>query len=138
MLTNKYQKYKSVDLGDYLIMSRARLSLGILLCCQNQLGRTSYKRRNPGYRAAIEEGLVLVATPPWHPQVTFHNLKIELKTLFSSHPWRSRSPLSFIWLRMQTLLILNNSPGLTGKGKGLLKCFCLRSRCKTVILPRLG
>ena len=71
MLTNKYQKYKSVDLGDYLIMSRARLSLGILLCCQNKLGRTSYNLRNPGYRAAIEEGLVLVATPPWHPQVMF-------------------------------------------------------------------
>ena len=49
-------------------VSRARLSLGILLCCQNE-SRSGYNIANVGYRAAIEEGLVLVATLPSHPQV---------------------------------------------------------------------
>ena len=50
-------------------ISRARLSLGILLCCQTERSRRNYNFFNVGYRAAIEEGLVLVATLPSHPQV---------------------------------------------------------------------
>ena len=50
-------------------ISRARLSLGILLCCQTEQSRRQYNMHNVGFRAAIEEGLVLVATPPSHPQV---------------------------------------------------------------------
>ena len=55
--------------GHLEAMSRARLSLGILLCCQTESSRRSYNIVNCGYRAAIEGGLVLVATLPFHPQV---------------------------------------------------------------------
>merc|ERR1719222_1858323 len=51
-------------------VSRARLSLGILLCCQTEQSRRRYNLFNVGYRAAIEEGLVLVATLPSHPQIS--------------------------------------------------------------------
>merc|ERR1712083_764249 len=50
-------------------ISRARLSLGILLCCQSEGSKRYYNFLNKGFRAAIEEGLVLVATPPLYPQV---------------------------------------------------------------------
>ena len=64
-------------------VSRARLSLGILLCCQTEEGRRYYNAFNVGYRAAIEEGLVLVATLPSHPQVAsncFSKLSSHLKS----------------------------------------------------------
>ena len=50
-------------------VSRARLSLGILLCCNTELSRRFHNAINDGYRAAIEQGLVLVATLPSHSQV---------------------------------------------------------------------
>ena len=55
--------------GNLEPISRARLSLGILLCCQTERSRREYNILKVGYRAAIEEGLVLVATLPSHPQV---------------------------------------------------------------------
>ena len=55
--------------GTLEAVSRARLSLGILLCCQTEVGRRDYNNYNGSFRAAIEEGLVLVATLPSHPQV---------------------------------------------------------------------
>ena len=58
-----------IGCGQFEPVSRARLSLGILLCCQTELSRRDYNFFNVGYRAAIEEGLVLVATLPSHPQV---------------------------------------------------------------------
>merc|ERR1712130_935473 len=50
-------------------LSRARLSLGIVLCC-NEKSREYYNSMIDGYRAAIEQGLVEVALPPWHPQLS--------------------------------------------------------------------
>ena len=50
-------------------ISRARLTLGILLCCRDEDYRDIYNLYVPGYRAAIEQGLVEVAIPPWHPKV---------------------------------------------------------------------
>ena len=64
-------------------VSRARLSLGILLCYQTERSRRLYNIRNVGYRAAIEKGLVLVATLPSHPQVAsncFSKLSSHLKS----------------------------------------------------------
>ena len=58
-----------IGYGSLEPISRARLSLGILLCCQTELSRRQYNIYNVGFRAAIEEGLVLVATLPSHPQV---------------------------------------------------------------------
>ena len=58
-----------IGCGQFEPISRARLSLGILLCCQTEESRSVYNFFNVGYRAAIEEGLVLVATLPSHPQV---------------------------------------------------------------------
>ena len=55
--------------GGLEAISRARLSLGILLCCQSEESKRYYNFATKGFRAAIEEGLVLVATPPSHPQV---------------------------------------------------------------------
>ena len=56
--------------GHLEAISRARLSLGILLCCQTKRSNRSCNNfAIKGFRAAIEEGLVLVATPPSHPQV---------------------------------------------------------------------
>ena len=51
-------------------ISRARFSLGILLCCHADGGKMYYNNCNVGLRAAADKGRVLVATPPWHPQVT--------------------------------------------------------------------
>ena len=50
-------------------ISRARVSLAVLLCCPNESSRKHYNNQAAGYRAAIEQGLVEVAIPPWHPQV---------------------------------------------------------------------
>ena len=50
-------------------VSRARLCLGILLCCSDEESRSNYNFQAVGYQAAIEQGFVEVATPPWHPQV---------------------------------------------------------------------
>ena len=58
-----------IGLGQLEAVSRARLALGILLCCQTELSKKIYNYFNNGYRAAMEEGLVLVATLPSHPQV---------------------------------------------------------------------
>merc|ERR1719222_445417 len=59
-----------IGCGSLEPISRARLSLGILLCCQTELSRRQYNMYSVGYRAAIEEGLVLVATLPSHPQIS--------------------------------------------------------------------
>ena len=58
-----------IGCGALEAVSRARLSLGILLCCQTRLSEGNYNILNRGYKAAIEQGLVLVATLPSHPQV---------------------------------------------------------------------
>ena len=58
-----------IGFGLFEPISRARISLGILLCCQTEQSRRECNYLNVGYRAAIEEGLVLVATLPSHPQV---------------------------------------------------------------------
>ena len=49
-------------------VSRARLFLGILLCYENSLHMRN-THHTTGYRAAIEQGLVLVAALPSHPKV---------------------------------------------------------------------
>ena len=64
--------------GHLEAISRARLSLGILLCCQSEGSKRSYNFYTKGFRAAIEEGLVLVATPPSHPQVANNILSMSL------------------------------------------------------------
>merc|ERR1712130_88294 len=56
--------------GEFEPLSRARISLGILLCCQTELSRRTYNILRRGYQPAIEEGLVLVATLPSHPEIT--------------------------------------------------------------------
>ena len=59
-----------VGRGHLEAVSRARLCLSILLCCNDEESRDRYNFNASGYRAAIEQGLVEVAAPPWHPQVT--------------------------------------------------------------------
>ena len=54
---------------DLEAISRARLTLGILLCCHDEDTRKSYNYLAPAYRAAIEQGLVEVTIPHWHPKV---------------------------------------------------------------------
>ena len=54
--------------GNLEAVSRARIGLGILHFATRRDVRT-YSRFNAGFHAAIEEGLVLVATLPSHPQV---------------------------------------------------------------------
>merc|ERR1712130_932618 len=51
-------------------ISRSRLSLAVLLCCRDESDRRGYNEYAPGYQAAIEQGLVEVALPPWHPQIS--------------------------------------------------------------------
>ena len=63
-----------IGFGELEAISRARLSLGILFCCQSEGSKMYYNGRTKGFRAAIEEGLVLVATPPSHPQVSGDNI----------------------------------------------------------------
>ena len=58
-----------VGSGHLEAVSRARISLGVLLCCSDEENRGLYNKYVTGYRAAIEQGLVEVALPPWHPQV---------------------------------------------------------------------
>ena len=58
-----------VGRGNLEAVSRARISLGVLLCCSDEEDRGNYNAYVAGYRAAIEQGLVEVALPPWHPQV---------------------------------------------------------------------
>ena len=65
-----------IGYGRLEAISRARLSLGILLCCQSEWSKRQYNGFNKGFRLAIEEGLVLVATPPSHPQVADNILSI--------------------------------------------------------------
>ena len=56
--------------GHQEAVSRARINLGILLCVgEDEEDRRYYNNYAAGYRAAIEEGLVEVAVPAWHPQV---------------------------------------------------------------------
>merc|ERR1712037_796645 len=59
-------------------VSRARVSLAVLLCCHDERSRKDYNYNAAGYRAAIEQGLVEVALPPWHPQIS--NLRSMLPT----------------------------------------------------------
>lgn len=61
-----------IGFGQLEAVSRARLSLGILLCCQTELSRGIFNRYSVGYQAAIEQGLVMVATLPSHPQVAYN------------------------------------------------------------------
>ena len=56
--------------GHLEAVSRARLTLGILLCCHDEDSRDDYNYHVAGYRAAIEQGLVVVAIPHWHPKVS--------------------------------------------------------------------
>ena len=65
-----------IGFGNLEAISRARLSLGILLCCQSEQSKLQYNKFIKGFRAAIEEGLALVATPPSHPQVADNILSI--------------------------------------------------------------
>ena len=67
-------------------ISRARLSLGILFCCQSEWSRRHYNIINKGFREAIEEGLVLVATPPSHPQVADNILSMSFICYFIAIP----------------------------------------------------
>ena len=68
-----------IGCGDLEPLSRAKISLGILLCCQTEQSTKYYKGRKKGFQTAIEEGLVLVATLPSHPQVACNCLlKVEL------------------------------------------------------------
>jgi len=64
-----------VGSGWFEAISRARLTLGILLCCSDA-SRINYNFYAHGYQAAIEQGLVEVAIPPWHPK--FSNLRAML------------------------------------------------------------
>ena len=68
-----------IGYGNLEPVSRARLSLGILLCCKTEQSRQFYNYVKPAFEAAAEEGLVLVATLPSHPQVACNCLlKVEL------------------------------------------------------------
>ena len=59
-----------VGIGNQEAISRARMNLMILLCVgEDEEDRRFYNGYAAGYRAAIEEGLVEVAVPAWHPQV---------------------------------------------------------------------
>ena len=59
-----------VGRGQIEAISRARINLGILFCVGEDEGdRRLYNMYAAGYRAAIEEGLIEVAVPAWHPQV---------------------------------------------------------------------
>merc|ERR1712004_252496 len=65
--------------GNQEAVSRARINLGILLCVgEDEKYRRWYNLYTAGYRAAIEEGLVEVAVPAWHPQ--FFKLKSVLES----------------------------------------------------------
>merc|ERR1712080_34960 len=59
-----------IGCGDLEPLSRARISLGILFCCQTEQSRRNYNLAKVPSQAAIEEGLVLVATLPSHPQIS--------------------------------------------------------------------
>merc|ERR1719222_998298 len=56
--------------GELESISRARISLAVLLCCPDEESRKLYNRYAAGYRAAIEQGVVEVALPPWHPEIS--------------------------------------------------------------------
>merc|ERR1719432_318287 len=59
-----------VGVGHLEAISRARVSLAVLFCCHHGDSREYYNLFAAGYRAAIEQGLVEVALPPWHPQIS--------------------------------------------------------------------
>ena len=51
-------------------VSRARINLGILLCVgEGEEHRRLYNMHAARFQTVIEEGLVEVAVPAWHPQV---------------------------------------------------------------------
>ena len=59
-----------VGKGHQESISRARLCLIVMISCgDDEQSRSGYNTYAPAYRAAIEEGLVEVAVPAWHPQV---------------------------------------------------------------------
>ena len=58
-----------IGVGELETISRARHSLALLFCCHDESSRENYNFFAPGYQAAIEQGLVEVAIPPWHPEV---------------------------------------------------------------------
>ena len=68
-------------------MSRARISLGVILCCQNEFGAGDYNSECNGYRAAIERGLVEVATPPWDLQVA-SSVNFGCGSISCTYPWQ--------------------------------------------------
>ena len=63
-----------VGFGELESISRARVSLAVLLCCNDESSREDYNYYAAGYRAAIEQGFVEVALPSWHPQVLLNFL----------------------------------------------------------------
>ena len=92
-----------VGYGRLESISRARLSLAVLLCCHDEVSRKDYNRYAAGYRAAIEQGLVEVALPPWHPQVKLNFLLKEpihskrLKQMFADLQIASHLTSSWWW-----------------------------------------
>ena len=89
--------------GHLEAISRARLSLGILLCCQSEESKRYFNFATKGFRAAIEEGLVLVATPPSHPQVADNILSM---SSFVFQPRTVRNQESyFLWPSVEKQMI---------------------------------
>merc|ERR1719432_554245 len=93
-----------VGVGHLEAISRARVSLAVLFCCHHGDSREYYNLFAAGYRAAIEQGLVEVALPPWHPQIS--NLGAMLPTPLQSdaaageigkfHNWAGRGAADLI------------------------------------------
>ena len=50
-------------------ISRAKLSLGIIYCSTERTRDYYNKWAKKAFCEAVEEGLVLAAIPPWHPEV---------------------------------------------------------------------
>ena len=70
MVGGEADRFVLVGNGNHEAISRARINLMILLCVgEDEEDRRLYNIYAAGCRAAIEEGLVEVAVPAWHPQV---------------------------------------------------------------------
>ena len=112
--------------GDLEAISRARVSLAVLLCCPNESCRKSYNFWAAGYRAAIEQGLVEVAIPPWHPQVKLNFLLKEslpkTKTNNCRPPtWGQCFPPHLSLM----LLLVRSGSSTTGQAEEQPTSFCL-------------
>ena len=64
----EYDRVIVIGECDLDFVPRARLWLGIILCCEGETSRRPHLI--PLFRAAIDQGVVLVSTPAWHPEVT--------------------------------------------------------------------